>query len=275
MQMSERRGIALLLFVLALMISIAPTAGAQTPTPPLPSGNRIVAQDGDVVVVENDARIKIVRRHEGYLRALFNATERSLELYIAHEGTADGRVDHVQNYRGVEGNWPLGARWEGLATIEEYSMFGQGSLGLGITTPQGLIQLLRPRTDFRDANALAVLSFTSGGTNPGAGTFEEAQRWYSADGSGAYRVGGSVRPPVKLVDVPPVRPEMAVSANVRGIVILEVTIDIDGTVKGARVVRSIPMLDAAALEAVRQWRFEPTVIGGKAVPVIMTVTASF
>jgi protein TonB len=88
-------------------------------------------------------------------------------------------------------------------------------------------------------------------------------------------VGGSVRPPVKLVDVPPVLPEMAVRANVRGIVIVEVTIDVDGTVKDARVLRSIPMLDAAALEAVRQWRYEPTMIDGKPVPVIMTVTVAF
>ena len=88
-------------------------------------------------------------------------------------------------------------------------------------------------------------------------------------------MGGNVRPPVKLVDVPPVRPELAVRANVRGIVIVEVTIDVDGTVKDARVLRSIPMLDAAALEAVRQWRYEPTTLDGKPVPVIMTVSVAF
>jgi len=35
------------------------------------------------------------------------------------------------------------------------------------------------------------------------------------------------------------------------------------------------MLDAAALEAVRQWRYEPTMIDGKTVPVIMTVSVAF
>jgi len=95
------------------------------------------------------------------------------------------------------------------------------------------------------------------------------------DPVGAVRVGGNVRPPVKLVDVPPVRSEMVERANVRGIVVVEVTIDVDGSVKDARVLRSIPMLDAAALEAVRQWRYEPTMIGGKPVPVIMTVPVAF
>ena len=53
------------------------------------------------------------------------------------------------------------------------------------------------------------------------------------------------------------------------------TVDVDGTVKDARVLRSMPMLDAAALEAVRQWRYEPTTVGGKPVPVIMTVSVAF
>jgi TonB family protein len=85
------------------------------------------------------------------------------------------------------------------------------------------------------------------------------------------RVGGAVRAPQKLVDVPPVLPERAQQAGVRGVVILEVTIDADGTVKDARVLRSIPLLDAAAIEAVRQWRYEPTQLNERPVAVIMTV----
>ena len=215
-------------------------------------------------------------------------------------------------YRNVEGAWPFGARWEGVATIEEYSMAAQmapQSRGLGLETSQGLVQLLQLGQDFRNANAVAVLSYQGSGSSPGENvSFDEAERWWAAevrrnDGvmrsptgftssistsmslstsqgvqtapGGAVRIGGSVRPPVKLVDVPPVRPEQAERANVRGIVIVEVTIDADRTVKDARVLRSIPMLDAAALEAVRQWRYEPTTVYGNAVPVIMTVTVSF
>ena len=56
---------------------------------------------------------------------------------------------------------------------------------------------------------------------------------------------------------------------------LDATIDPDGRVSNARVVRSIPLLDAAAVAAVQQWEFTPTVIDGRAVPVIMTVTVNF
>lgn len=43
----------------------------------------------------------------------------------------------------------------------------------------------------------------------------------------------------------------------------------------ARIVRSIPLLDEAALEAVRKWEFEPTPVDGQAVPVRMNVTVNF
>jgi periplasmic protein TonB len=48
-----------------------------------------------------------------------------------------------------------------------------------------------------------------------------------------------------------------------------------GRVQDARVLRSIPLLDQAALEAVKQWEFTPTTLNGVPVPVIMTVTVQF
>ena len=89
------------------------------------------------------------------------------------------------------------------------------------------------------------------------------------------RAGGDVRAPVKLVDVRPVVPEAAVRAGVKGVVILELTIDQDGVVQEARVLRSVPLLDQAAVDAARQWRFEPTQLNGQPVPVIMTATVPF
>jgi TonB family protein len=93
--------------------------------------------------------------------------------------------------------------------------------------------------------------------------------------SRAVRVGGSVKTPGKTKDVRPVYPAEAKDARVQGQVIIEATIAPDGTVQNARVLRSIPMLDAAALDAVRQWQFTPTTIDGQRVPVIMTVTVGF
>ena len=92
---------------------------------------------------------------------------------------------------------------------------------------------------------------------------------------GPVRVGSAIRPPTKIVDVKPVYPAIAQSARVQGVVILELAIAADGSVTEAKVLRSIPLLDQAAIDAVRQWKFTPTVLAGAAVPVIMTVTVNF
>ena len=89
------------------------------------------------------------------------------------------------------------------------------------------------------------------------------------------RVGGNVKPPVKIKDVKPVYPAMAQSAHVTGAVIVEATIGEDGKVIDAKILRSIPMLDKAALDAVRQWEYTPTLLNGVPVPVVLTVTITF
>ncbi len=89
------------------------------------------------------------------------------------------------------------------------------------------------------------------------------------------RVGGAVRPPQKVQHVAPVYPAIARSARVTGVVIIEALIAEDGSVRTIVVLRSIPLLDQAAVDAVRQWRFTPTLLNGVPVPVIMTVTVAF
>ena len=89
------------------------------------------------------------------------------------------------------------------------------------------------------------------------------------------RVGMGVRSPQKVRDVQPVYPNLALISRTEGVVIIEATIGADGRVMNARVLRSSPLLDGAALEAVRQWEFTPTLLNGVPVPVIMTVTVNF
>lgn len=89
------------------------------------------------------------------------------------------------------------------------------------------------------------------------------------------KVGGAVRPPATIKRVNPIYPDDARAARVQGAVIIEATIGANGTVTDARVLRSVPMLDQAALDAVRQWVYEPTHMNGVAVPVIMTITVNF
>jgi len=89
------------------------------------------------------------------------------------------------------------------------------------------------------------------------------------------RVGGTIKPPTKLKNVSPAYPPDAQEAKVQGVVIIEARIERDGSVSRARVLRSIPMLDDAAVDAVRQWEFTPTLMNGAPVPVMMTVTVNF
>jgi len=89
------------------------------------------------------------------------------------------------------------------------------------------------------------------------------------------RVGGDVREPKKVLDVAPVYPDVAVKAHVEGVVIVEATIDARGRVADAKVLRGLPMLDEAALDAVRRWVYTPTLLSGVPTPVIMTVTVRF
>jgi protein TonB len=91
----------------------------------------------------------------------------------------------------------------------------------------------------------------------------------------ALRVGSKIAAPTKLVHVDPVYPEVARAAKVQGVVIVEARIEADGTVSDVKILRSIPLLNQAALDAVRQWVFRPVLLNGAPVPVIMTVTVPF
>ena len=107
-------------------------------------------------------------------------------------------------------------------------------------------------------------------------TFRNIRTGSGGPGGGpVVRVGGDIRPPVKLADVRPIYPEAARDAGVQGVVIMEVRIATDGSVADATIVQSVPMLDDAALEAVRQWRYQPTLLNGEHVEVMMTVTINF
>ena len=92
---------------------------------------------------------------------------------------------------------------------------------------------------------------------------------------GASSSRWNVQAPKKIKDVKPIYPAEAQSARIQGIVILEVTVGTDGKVTNARPVRSIPLLDEAAIDAVRQWEFTPTLMNGVPVPILMSVTVSF
>lgn len=88
-------------------------------------------------------------------------------------------------------------------------------------------------------------------------------------------VGGRIRTPTRIRYVVPVYPAIAQSAHVQGDVALEAIIGVDGTVQNVRVVHGVQLLTEAGIDAVRQWRYTPTLLNGVPVPVVMTVTVSF
>jgi protein TonB len=92
---------------------------------------------------------------------------------------------------------------------------------------------------------------------------------------GPVRAGIHVAPPRKLRDVRPVYPELARRVGAQGTVVIECRIDEAGRVVEARVAQSVPLLDAAALEAVEQWLYTPTLLNGVPVSVVMSVSVRF
>jgi TonB family protein len=299
----------------------------------MPQGQRLVARDGDTLVIPTGARVRVIRRTEGTLRIVHNAAARWVAILydVARPAGAssEGKVDGSFRFDDVEGAWPLGERWQGSGVIEEYLM-PQGLLrvGIGITTDAGLVQLFSGSPSpgaangqwFQDSRAASVLYYHSGG---GGGmssrmSFDQAEQFIvqqaareaqmrearkgtaaplggfstsvtmgaepgpggvtltpAGNGIAPVRVGGSITTPQKVVDAKPAYPPIAQAARVQGVVILEITIAPDGSVTDAKVLRSIPLLDQAALDCVKQWKYEPTQINGTPVPVIMTVTVNF
>jgi TonB family protein len=318
--------------VRVLAALVVPTLGvsaatAQTQSPPTPPGIR--AKAGDTVFIDGPDKVKIVRRQHADIRTVHNPAERWLAVMVDYKAdparSGDGQADLNFTFQDI-GEWPLGERWSGSAVIDEYFSAGQGlSLGIGLTTSGGYVQVLNsPESSiFQDSAALTVFSkgFGRGGGGGGISmdtaeqqTIAQARRnaersraigagagaaranlefGVVAGGTGSggvvvtpgsssgrmelgpVRVGGNIRTPQKLHNVEPVRPKVAEEAGIFGMVILEITIGTDGSVADAKVLRSIPVLDRAALDAAKQWRYEPTLLNGQPVPVIMTVTVNF
>src|SRR5688572_9695684 len=139
-------------------------------------------------------------------------------------------------------------------------------------------EFLRPELPDRPDDSLLGADVVSGagaddiGAIPAPPPPPPARR---VDSPPSLRVGGGIRQPQKVHHVAPLYPEIARSARVSGLVILEAILAEDGTVRDVRVLRSVPLLDAAAVAAVREWRFTPTLLNGTPVPVVMTVTVAF
>ncbi len=111
--------------------------------------------------------------------------------------------------------------------------------------------------------------------SPGASSKHVARQAEEAPTLAPIRVGGEIREPRKTRHVNPVYPKDAIASRIQGVVILECTISPQGKVVAVKSLRGVPMLDKAAIEAVKQWEYTPTLLNGVPVPVVMTVTVNF
>ena len=93
--------------------------------------------------------------------------------------------------------------------------------------------------------------------------------------AGPLVVGGKIKPPARTKYVAPHYPDIALRARIQGVVMLEAVIGADGRVEQARVLRPQPFFEEAALAAVKEWEYTPTLLNGQPTAVIMTVTVQF
>ena len=295
------------------LLMTMPARGVAQPLPAA-SGRVIEAGDGDVVVVSREMSVTVVRRSQVQARLVYVAAQRTLLLITDPAlGYGDAMSEAKSFYRWqIQEPWPLEPRWEGSATIDDYLPSPRGILGMAIHTDRGTI-LVGPRPERATLTPppVAIVRSASGSARTARGSFDEIEQAWLAGGdaalggpgagvrlttrpsgvpgsigavaspgsagppAGPLRVGGNIRPPTRIRAANPVYPPTAQNAAVQGVVILEITIGTDGSVVDARVLRSIPLLDQAALDAVRQWQYEPTLLNGNPVPVIMTATVNF
>jgi protein TonB len=89
------------------------------------------------------------------------------------------------------------------------------------------------------------------------------------------RIGGQIKEPKKIRNVAPIYPDLAVQSRVSALVILEAEVDTRGYVRGAKVLRGHPLFDEAAIEAVKQWRYQPLLLNGEPTGFVLTVTINF
>ena len=93
--------------------------------------------------------------------------------------------------------------------------------------------------------------------------------------AGPVRMHAGIEAPRKVHDVMPIYPVLARTSGASGVVIIEATIDARGDVVAAKVLRSVPALDQAAVDAVRQWKYTPARLNGEPVAVLITATVNF
>jgi TonB family protein len=199
------------------------------------------------------------------------ATDRDRQVRHQVRTDATGRFELI----GLpQGSYALRATLPGFESFEEQLMISGEDVRRDITLSIGTLQ-----------ETISVSNTPGGGTRelPGPGQRYKPRPVAECGGApaasfprpridGAVRIGGQIRAPAKLRHVSPVYP----NGSSAGVVVLQATIGPDGYVRETEVLRDpSAALSQAAVDAVKQWEFEPTLLNCVPVPVRMIVTVQF
>jgi protein TonB len=114
-----------------------------------------------------------------------------------------------------------------------------------------------------------------GGAPWNTGTPPPVPPAHAASKPALYRVGGDVIAAHALYQPRPVYPQLAIMAHVQGTVVLQAILGKDGTVQDLKVLSGPPLLVRAALDAVKTWRYQPTLLNSEPVDVLTEIDVNF
>jgi TonB family protein len=197
------------------------------------------------------------------------------ERQTKHEVRSDeaGRFEFV----GLPpGEYRLEARVPGFSTMKGSVRVAGYDVGLTVTLSIGSVHETVTVSSAPPAAAptAAGQQVSPGSAAPGQGS--RSTSLAAAEGCRPSAAGGQLTPPRKLKHVPPVYPADLAAAGIGGTVVLDGRIGTDGTIDAVDVKEAVdPRLATAAADAVRQWRFSPTLLNCAPVEVNITTTVRF
>ncbi len=196
---------------------------------------------------------------------------------VATEAKYEVRTDSTGRYEFVglvPGDYLFEAKLPGFMTFKgKMTVAGQNvqrDLTMEIGSLQETVTVVNSRSNPATAAPAVASAPRPKPSRPPCGSAA------SAPSSGALRVGGNIRPPMKLKDVRPIYEAHLAAQGVEGTVLLKAVIGTDGAVDTIDVVSTPhPELGHAAADAVRRWEFTETLLNCRPVPVLMNVTINF
>ena len=169
-------------------------------------------------------------------------------------------------YDGLNaGAYVIDVRAEGFAVVEDrVTLSSDQRLERRVTLPLGIVE--------------ETILIAGPGSNSGDAPTPQAEHAAreAAERDAAQHPNRSIQPPTRVRMVQPEYPEQLRTSGVGGVVTMDTQIAVDGSIPDIEVSpRAHPELAAAASEAVRQWRYTPTLLHGVPVPTRMKVTIEF